>query len=513
MFDSHRVRKMQNHFSQPPHNSHCTQRSLSEEMRARLPTTNKNAEEDGNIDVERHFNINGNDDDFDSSGAMKKKKSVSSSSLPSMMMVPKNPWLLLVLGILFGAFLPTFMKHKSVRIVHKHVKGAYKAHSEASKEYLKRYRETYLEEVKANVNNAETVMILESTVKEEEKKVEEELVKEEVGAVTREEGGDIAFKTLENGKHVCLPLIYEDFSDLVSEEEMNESGTVMTRSECEWFARYIKVSIVASKMTSKCVPDDHVFSTLVNEHEWEVFTYAVQNVKSEKCLIDRLIILCLDEATALKCKYDGFTHCVQYVDTLGASDFMQNEYWRIVWLKTKMALALVSAKLTAFIHDSDVLFLKVPDMDRIIALDPTAEMFHQWEQLNYTALFLKSSFEEESEPVDVPHKGLNSGQIVYLPTEKVHQGLLLSLRKGKEWGTNKNRLEQELLMSGMDDVGVKRTGLSYKYNSYCSTRSFNREHEHLEEWITFHVNCAKGPGLKMHHMREVQEDWIKHKSG
>jgi hypothetical protein len=65
----------------------------------------------------------------------------------------------------------------------------------------------------------------------------------------------------------------------------------------------------------------------------------------------------------------------------------------------------------------------------------------------------------------------------------------------------------------MDDVGVKRTGLSYKYNSYCSTRSFNREHEHLEEWITFHVNCAKGPGLKMHHMREVQEDWIKHKSG
>ncbi|CAL6327825.1 unnamed protein product [Bathycoccus prasinos] len=42
---------------------------------------------------------------------------------------------------------------------------------------------------------------------------------------------------------------------------------------------------------------------------------------------------------------------------------------------------------------------------------------------------------------------------------------------------------------------------------------FNREHEHLEEWITFHVNCAKGPGLKMLAMREVQEDWIKHKSG
>ena len=79
-------------------------------------------------------------------------------------------------------------------------------------------------------------------------------------------------------------------------------------------------------------------------------------------------------------------------------------------------------------------------MDRIIALDPTAEMFHQWEQLNYTALFLKSSFEEESEPVDVPHKGLNSGQIVYLPTEKVHQGLL-TCHCGKEKNGERTRID------------------------------------------------------------------------
>jgi len=512
MFDSHKVRKMQN-FSQPPHNSHCTQRSLSEEMRARLPTTNKNAEEDGNIDVERNFNINGNDDDFDSSGAMKKKKSVSSSSLPSMMLVPKNPWLLLVLGILFGAFLPTFMKHKSVRIVHRHVKGAYKAHSEASKEYLKRYRETYLEEVKANVNNAETVMLLESVVKEEEKKVEEELVKEEVGAVTREEGGDIAFKTLENGNHVCLPLIDEDFSDLLSEEEMNESGTVITRSECEWFAKYIRTSIEASKLTSKCIPDNHVFATKVNEHVWEIFTYAIQNIKSEKCFIDRLIVLCLDDTSALQCKEDGFTHCIRYLYTLGASNFQQNDFWPITWLQTKMALALQSAKLTAFIHDSDVLFLQVPDLKKIVELDPSSEMFHQWENFNYTALFENPSYKEESEPVDVPHSGINSGQLLFLPTEKVRQGLLLSLRRGKEWGTNKNRLDQDLITEATNEVGVKRTGLSYKYNSYCSTRSSNRQHAHLEDWITFHVNCARDTGLKMHHMREVQEDWIKHKSG
>ena len=484
-------------------------------MRARLGIAT-DAHADGDVDVEKSVDKKRNDDYVDS--AMKKKKSVSSTSYYSISsMMTKNPWVLLVLGVAIGAFLETLVRHESVRGVHKHVKGAYTAHREASKEYWKRYRETYLGEVKTNyVSEKENELLLESMVEKEENKVEEPLVEEEVGtaAPINEEGqGETTFKTLENGKRVCLPLIDEDFSDLVSEEEMNESGTVITRSECEWFAKYIRTSIEASKMTSKCVPDDHVFSTLVNEHEWEVFTYAVQNVKSEKCLIDRLIILCLDGATALKCKYDGFTHCVQYVDTLRASDFMQNDFWRIGWLKTKMALALVSAKLTAFIHDSDVLFLKVPDMDRIIALDPTAEMFHQWEQLNYTALFLKSSFEEESEPVDVPHKGLNGGQIVYLPTEKVHQGLLLSLRKGKEWGTNKNRLEQELLMSGMDDVGVKRTGLSYKYNSYCSTRSFNREHEHLEEWITFHVNCAKGPELKMLVMREVQEDWIKHKSG
>ena len=487
-------------------------------MRARLSTTTGAAsslasgavvrEANDDDDVERVL-AGRNDDDYDDG-----KKKTSSSKSKSMDWL-KNPWLLLFSGFLFGACLPILMNHKSVRVAHAHVKGAYKAHNEAAKEYLKRYREMYLEEVKAKSNTGENVKLVESMIKEEEKKVEEALEKEEVGAVVarKEEEGEIVFKTLENGKHVCFPLIDEEFSDLVNEEEMNESGTIVTRIECEWFAKLTKFSIMASQMPSECIPDNHVITTVVNEHEWEVFTFATQNIKSEKCFLDRFIILCLDDASATKCKNDGFTHCLQYVETLGASDFMQNDYWRIVWLFKKVVLAFNYAKLTVLMVDSDVLFLQVPNLDRIVELDPNSEMFHQWESFNYTALFENPSFKEESEPTNVPHKGLNGGQILYLPTKNVRQGILTSLRKGKEWGTNKNRLSQELTMSGMDAAGVKRTGLSYKYNSYCSTRSSNRQHAHLEDWITFHANCARNPGLKLHAMGEVQDEWIKLKSG
>ena len=133
------------------------------------------------VDVGKTVDKNRNDYFVD--GTIKKKKSVpsSTSSYFYSSMMTKNPWVLLVLGIAFGAFLPTLVRHESVRAVHKHVNGAYKAHREASKEYMKRYRETYLGEMEKNyVSENENELLLENMVKEEEKKVEEALVEEEV---------------------------------------------------------------------------------------------------------------------------------------------------------------------------------------------------------------------------------------------------------------------------------------------------------------------------------------------
>jgi hypothetical protein len=136
-------------------------------MRARLSIA-KDAHADGDVDVEKTLDGNRNDDFVDS--AMVKKKSVSSTSYYSVSStMTKNPWVLLVLGIVLGAFLSSLVRHKSVRGVHKHVKGAYTAHREASKEYWKRYRETYLGEVEKNyVSENESELLLESMVKEEE---------------------------------------------------------------------------------------------------------------------------------------------------------------------------------------------------------------------------------------------------------------------------------------------------------------------------------------------------------
>ncbi len=158
---------------------------------------------DGNVDVEKTVDKNRNDDFVDSSGGtMKKKKSVSSFSFSSSMTTQHSRMLLFFLGIVLGAFLETLARHESVRGVQRHVKGAYNAHREASKEYWKRYRETYLGEVKTSyASENENELLLENMVKEEEKKVEETLVKEEAGTVVPEdeEGqGENTFKPLEN---------------------------------------------------------------------------------------------------------------------------------------------------------------------------------------------------------------------------------------------------------------------------------------------------------------------------
>ena len=172
-------------------------------MRARTGIAT-DAHADRNVDVEKIVFKNRLDDFVDNSGGtMKKKKSVSSFSFSfSSLSTQHSRVLLFFLGIAFGAFLETLVRHESVRGVHKHVKGAYIAHREASKEYMKRYRETYLGEVERNyVSENENELLLESMVKEEEKKVEEVFAEEEAGTVIPEdeEGqGETTLKSLEN---------------------------------------------------------------------------------------------------------------------------------------------------------------------------------------------------------------------------------------------------------------------------------------------------------------------------
>ena len=81
------------------------------------------------------------------------------------------------------------------------------------------------------------------------------------------EEGEIVFKSLENGKKICSPLIDEEFSDLVVEEGNDESGALTSKAECEWFNQLTKVGLEASKMPSTCVPDDYIFATLTNDHD------------------------------------------------------------------------------------------------------------------------------------------------------------------------------------------------------------------------------------------------------
>jgi len=493
-------------------------------MRARLSIA-KDTDADGNVDVEKTLDGNRNDDFVDSSGGtMKKKKSVSSTSYYSVSStMTKNPWVLLVLGIVLGAFLSSLVRHESVRGVHKHVKGAYTAHREASKEYWKRYRETYLGEVERNyVSENENELLLESMVKEEEKKVEEALtedekgavtrdeggdIEEKLGTVTRDEGGDIVFKTLENGKRVCLPVIDEDFSELLYEDERDAHASYVSRAECEWYNQLRNAGIQAANTLSSCVPDSFVFAIKANEYHWDMFMYGLQNVKSEKCFIDRLIILCLDDVTLSKCKDAGFNYCISKpVKNLGASDFKANEYNSIIWFTAKMALVFNSANLTVFTFDADIIFFQVPNLAKVIESDPNADLFYQWDQVDYEALYSDPTFDEEREP-SVHHSVFNAGQMLWKPAEKVRQGILKAMARAPY--KDVSELDQYHLDVSMKEVGTKVAGLSYMYaaNWLCETRKKCLVKTNSQNWIDYHATWVVGLEKKMEVMKMAQEGW------
>ena len=72
---------------------------------------------------------------------------------------------------------------------------------------------------------------------------------------------------------------------------------------------------------------------------------------------------------------------------MGAADFMKGDYKQIVWLKPKMALVLLNAGLSLFTLDSDILFFRVPDLAKVTAANPNAELFYQWEKVDYEQLY------------------------------------------------------------------------------------------------------------------------------
>ena len=116
----------------------------------------------------------------------------------------------------------------------------------------------------------------------------------------------LEFKTLENGKHVCLPLIDEENSDLVVEIDEGGSGSLISKADCEWLNELIKAGIEVAKTPSSCVQDGFLFATLTNDKDWKMLEYGLHNVKNETCFLNRILLLCLDDKAVEECKDAGY---------------------------------------------------------------------------------------------------------------------------------------------------------------------------------------------------------------
>jgi hypothetical protein len=536
-------------------------------MRARVVS-----EDVVNVDVEKPADKNRNDDYVDS--AMKKKKSVSSTysySISSMM--TKNPWVLLVLGIVFGAFLPTLVKHESARGVHKHVKGAYTAHREASKEYLKRYRETYLGEVKTNyVSEKENELLLESMVKEEEKKLEEALVEEEAGTVVPEDKkgeGETTFKTLENdngedtnvaatdnrdsrnnddsgdgntnikladipfpspedaefrfhetssGVRTCLPGVPAEYSDVLTADSV--TGSTISPDECLWLNDVKRAGIAASKLPSDCVPDKTVYSSHANEYHWEMLMFNLQNLKDRECFMNRLVIECMDDKALELCKASGYIkHCVPYPKAMRASDFerpegqteSKSDYNALTWIKEKVAFSLMHADLSVFMFDSDVLFFDVPDLVEIQASKPDGIIFFQLASIEDEEVEKAGELTKEYHS----HQDINTGQLLWKPSKDMKRVLLKAFRAGNE-NARIDALDQVYfgrILRSEDDGALwweKAHHLSSKFDSGCFHHRPYDEEKKLKR-TTFHACCLSTLSQKLQGLKTAQDYFLEHK--
>ena len=525
------------------------------------------------VDVEKPADKNRNDDYVDS--AMKKKKSVSSTSYYSISsMMTKNPWVLLVLGIVLGAFLPTLVRHESVRAVHKHVSGAYKAHREASKEYMKRYRETYLGEVKASyVSENENELLLESMVKEEEKKVEEALVKEEAGTVVPvdEEGrGETTFKAFENdnkeftndadtignhdirnndnsgdgntnikladilfpspedaefrfhetssGVRTCLPGVPAEYSDVLTADSV--TGSTISPDECLWLNDLKRAGIAASKLPSDCVPDKTVYSSHANEYHWEMLIFNLQNIKDRECFMNRLVIECMDDKALELCKASGYIkHCVPYPKAMRASDFerpegqteSKSDYNALTWIKEKVAFSLMHADLSVFMFDSDVLFFDVPDLVEIQASKPDSIIFFQLASIEDEEVEKAGELTKEYHS----HQDINTGQLLWKPNKDMKRVLLKAFRAGNKNGRI-DALDQVYFgrtLRAEDDGALwweKAHHLSSKFDSGCFHHRPYDEEKKLKR-TTFHACCHTTLSQKLHGLKTAQDYFLEHK--
>ena len=452
-----------------------------------------------------------------SSSSSRRYDSVGENSYYFSSMMTKNPWVLLCLGIFFGVFL-SFSINKShammkepIKGLHRNVQSAYRAHNVAKKEYLRSYREAYLDSILAArgpsssssssssspemgnvVEDMATSILLQSSME-----------KVEVNDIPRR----LEFKTLENGKHVCLPLIDEENSDLVVEIDEGGSGALISKADCEWLNELIKAGIEVAKTPSSCVQDGFLFATLTNDKDWKMLEYGLHNVKNETCFLNRILLLCLDDKAVEECKDAGYKHCVPYIRSFKESRYGEGDFGNINWMKEKMRLALLgAANLSLFTFDADILFFKVPDLAKVVASDRDAELFHQWEKVDYEALYSNRSFDEDREK-SILHEGFNGGQILSLPTPNVIKGTMQALRNGIKG----SKVTQDKIRDGLKAKGAKIAGLSYMYaqNWLCETKRKCFYDTNSQNWINYHATWVVGFERKMEVLKKAQEGWSK----
>lgn len=232
--------------------------------------------------------------------------------------------------------------------------------------------------------------------------------------------------------------------------------------------------------------------------------------EDNKCLLSKLITICLDAGCEKLCREKRVSHCTRYSPTTsrgeGSPDYNSGshgeESWRaLTHLKWEFIATCFKMGATSVLWmDADMLLLKNPYLDLAGKVTNNASVLHLTNTNSATGV----------DGCDAPaHTGFMllglTGRNFKYRVIQMAEHMLEANHKAEIM--NGSRLEQEVLEDVIKEVGVSRCGL----NKMHYTGACHHAHDDgvkVEDVVTYHANCGKGELS-----REQQVSLIRHMLG
>lgn len=253
------------------------------------------------------------------------------------------------------------------------------------------------------------------------------------------------------------------------------------------------------------LPRDAVIFSYANMHSLPIihsFLKAMEINNVRNCLLQQLVILCLDGSCVEMCKRESIPLCplVDLSAKLGDGTYGKPSYYFLTYIKHE----LISLALTVVQH---VLFV---DLDVLLFFNPWHEILYPFDKQSGKRIVSPYDFRYQREVGTEESCGgsINTG-VLYLKNSTATQLLLKSVMSYKDKIVRLRRGNDQKFVNKIitttPDLIIKACALpATRFTSYCLSHRNNNDIRYLDgyrytagDMVTFHAACCEGTHAKM----------------